>query len=183
MLSLWALLRKSAAAGAAALWAVAIALAAREWVGGSVTLASAKIRVPLLHDPALVHSGAVEVRVVDGRAEEVSAAGELPRGGKTAASRAGGSGRDEGAYDGGSGRKRAVGGEGGGAVPGSLVGAKVEIVEVTGSGQSGFDRLCIKVQVSTAVGTVGIAIELSIVVDLLYVLYSLNLPCATIAQL
>lgn len=55
VLSVWALFRKSATAGAAALWAVALALAAREWTGSEpVTVRSASRRVPLVHDPSVL---------------------------------------------------------------------------------------------------------------------------------
>lgn len=114
-LALWALHRGSSSLGEAALLALALVFVTKELIGSSaVTLPSATLRVPLLHDPGVVvHAAAVwssnkaGVSAVDGNG------------------------------DGTVGSLRGVD---------SLVGTRVKIVEVVGTGQSGFDRFCIKVQ-------------------------------------
>lgn len=80
MLSIWALFRKSAAAGSAALWGVALALAAREWTGGSVTVRSARGRVPLLHDPSILLQEVRGAKVEEGGGGRGSADGSRGEG-------------------------------------------------------------------------------------------------------
>ena len=127
LLVLWALHRQSARAGEAAILALAVALFIREWTGGAATPPTAKLRAPLLHDAG---AGRAAGGVMDGGAS--AGFEDEGRGGMTAGSR--------------------VGGDGVGV---SLDGARVKIVnivEVIGTGQSGFDRFCIKLQATEKVG-------------------------------
>lgn len=148
-MTLWALHRHSALAGESALWALAVAVAAREWVGGPVTLPSAKSRVPLLHDPQDALPGGQQRRRRQRRGKREG--GERGVG----VGLGGGEGRGQGgqAYESRARERRGAGGMGG-AERVSLVGARVEIVqvEVVGRVQSGFDRFFIKVQAAPRVG-------------------------------
>ena len=111
--------------GEAAILALAVALFVREWTGGAATPPSAKLRAPLLHDTGEIRA---EGEVVNDAA--VAGFKDEGRGDITAGSQVGG--RDD--------------------VGVSLNGARVKIVEVIGTGQSGFDRFCIKLQATENVG-------------------------------
>lgn len=120
LLTLWALHRESPRLGESALLALAIALLARECVGGPATLPSSQYRVPLLHNPrALVAAASNNSGSSGGGAAAVAEpVGFVGRDGEA----------DEGGMDG-----------------VRLVGAVVEVVEVVGRGKSGFDRFYIRV--------------------------------------
>lgn len=114
-LALWALHRESASLGEAALLALALVFFAKEWVGSLlVTLPSAKLCVPLLHDPGVVVQAAALWS-----SNKIGVSADDENGNGTVGSLRG--------VD-------------------SLVGTRVKIVEVVGTGQSGFDRFCIKIQ-------------------------------------
>lgn len=166
-LSLWAVFRKSAAVGGAVLWAIAIALGAREWIGGPVTLPSARHRVPLLHDASALRGGAhkagLRAKASRGyataaqRAERETASADVGEGiGSNrdvsigGAGKGGCSGEAQGSRGEGAGGGEWMGERGGWAgnsreVPVCLAGARVEIVEWAVRGHSGFDRFCVKV--------------------------------------
>lgn len=139
LLTLWALHRKSSAAGESAVWALIVILAAREWIGGPVTLPSSKFEVPLLHDPSAVRCAR------DGQ-------------------RGLGVGFGARKQEGGSCITEEVPGDEGKGV--TLVGAKVEILDMVGRGRSGFDRFCIRVRASPTVrAIVGVIIGDTVDVD------------------
>lgn len=171
VLALWALLRESPRLGHSALLVLAAVLLAREWVGGSVTLPSARTRVPLVHDPRALVAAAENTATVSpiggSGIEAAASSGEgigavVEAGGGTRAGvNTGGPGngncacRVEGGLTG-----RIVdldGGEAGGDWKGvSLVGAALDVVEVVGRGKSGFDRFCVRVvDASRKVGVAG----------------------------
>lgn len=172
VLGLWALVRRSATAAASALWAMAVALAAREWIGVPVTLASATIRVPLVHNPATVLNEQKK-KQPESRTKWKTAKTEAA---KVQHASSGSNSREEfarlerdralglGATGGGDGRGILAWGEGNrggnssenaiadanaeyGLSSLSVVGARLEIVDAVGMGQCGFDRFCVKVQV------------------------------------
>lgn len=129
LLSLWVLYRGNPCAGECALWAVIVALASREWVGGPATMPSASLRVPLLHDPSVV---CAEERRRNGNGDGVRSVGKP------------------------GGAAGVLGGVGGmGEVTASLLGATVEIVDVVNKGPSGFDRLWVKVRLAELVSKIG----------------------------
>lgn len=122
LLILWALHRESPRLGETAILGLAVALLARECVGGAATLPSADRRVPLLHDPRAL------VAAVASRSSSVVGAGVVR---EARGSRGGVSGP----RDGGVGWEEV-----------SLLGAAVEVVKVVGRGESGFDRFCVRVE-------------------------------------
>ncbi|CAM9437959.1 unnamed protein product, partial [Discosporangium mesarthrocarpum] len=132
-LALLMLLHHDADIAVAVLWALTLALVAREWVGSPVTCLEARSKVPLLHHTS-----------------SVWATGEGP----TKGGRGGLDGCMDGSGEGGLWRNLSAGAGGGnlqelGGVSraGRLWGARLDILEVVGKGQSGFDRFCISVQV------------------------------------
>ncbi|CBN79393.1 conserved unknown protein [Ectocarpus siliculosus] len=129
LLILWALHRESPRLGETAMLGLAVALLARECVGGAATLPSANRRVPLLHDPrALVAAAAAAVGAAASRSSNVAGTGVVAEG--------------EGFQGGGVSGPR----DGDGGWEGvSLLGGEVEVVRVVGRGKSGFDRFCVRV--------------------------------------
>ncbi|CAN0148017.1 unnamed protein product, partial [Ectocarpus sp. 12 AP-2014] len=124
LLILWALQRESPRLGETAILGLAVALLARECVGGAATLPSASRRVPLVHDPrALVAAAAAASRSSNVAGTGGVAEGEGFQGGGVSGTRNG-----DGGWEG-----------------VSLLGGEVEVVRVVGRGKSGFDRFCVRV--------------------------------------
>lgn len=125
LLILWALHRESPRLGEAAVLGLAVALLARECVGGAATLPSAERRVPLLHDPrALVAAAASR----SSNSSSVAGTGVVAEGGGFRAGGVSAPGDGDGGWEG-----------------MSLLGAGVDVVKVVGRGKSGFDRFYVRV--------------------------------------
>lgn len=166
VVALWGLLRRNVAACSAALWALALALAAREWVGASVTIPSSNRRVPLLHDYSVLlglrKPGVSAPEKAVGTAVG-TAGGGAARGARDPGDGSGGvPARGHGVWPPGAGGDGERGAAGMGTFRGSprvdeaavrrlsgvrLEGSRVEITEVVGNAQGGFTRFCVKVRV------------------------------------